>query len=38
MKTYVITPHDGSPAYEIDADSYEFVETTGRHIFREKLR
>lgn len=32
-KTYVVTPSDGSPAYEVQATSYDFREQSGRHVF-----
>jgi hypothetical protein len=34
-KTYICTPADGTAAYEVQATSYEFSESSGRHIFKE---
>jgi hypothetical protein len=31
--TYVVTPVDGSPAYEVKAQSYTFDSTSHRHLF-----
>ena len=34
MAVWKVTPVNGDSAYEITADSYEYDETSGRHIFR----
>lgn len=34
MAVYIITPADGSAAYEVEAEHYTYDQTSGRHIFR----
>lgn len=33
--TYSVQPVDGSPPYDIQAVTYEFDNTTGRHTFKD---
>jgi hypothetical protein len=35
MKTYIITNASGGSSYNISAASYEYDDSTGRHIFRD---
>lgn len=33
MKTYIVTPTTGEKPYEVQAESYDFDQTTGHHLF-----
>lgn len=36
MKTYIITNASGGSSYNISAASYEYDNSTGRHIFKDE--